>query len=107
MISWLSNEVDKLWNNANSEGLGLSGFVCETHDEDVRGHIVILFEIGDDFYYQLHLGDCTGLSDDEINSRFVERFKNLVKAYDDYDDCCFPILERLQSLSDSFLATIK
>ena len=107
MISWMSKEADKLWDDANSNGLALGGFVCEIHNGDLRGHVVIQLEIGDDFLYQLDLGDCAGLANDEINSRFMERFKNFVKAYDDYDDCCFPVLERLQALSDDFLATIK
>ena len=107
MISWLSKAVDKLWDDANSDGLRLCGYVCEIHNDALRGHVVIQLEIGDDFIYQLHLGNCTGLSNDEINRRFVERFQNFVKAYDDWDDCCFPILERLQTLSDDFLATLK
>ena len=103
----MSKEVDKLWDDANSDGLSLSGFVCEIHNDDLRGHVVIQLEISDDFLYQLDLGDCTGLPNEEINRRFVERFQNFVRAYDDFDDCCFPVLESLQSLSDGFRATIK
>ena len=108
MISWMSEDVSSLWDKANSDGLSLVGLICDIHPncKTLRGHVIIQLEIADDFTYQLDLGDCTGLSDKEINDRFIRRFPNFVKAYDDFDDCVFIILESLQELSDKFLATI-
>lgn len=106
MISWMSKEVDELWDKANSDGIGLNGIVCEIHDEELKGHIIIQLEIGDDYSYQLDLGDCTGLSDKEINERFVRKFPDFIKEYENDENCIGPLVEDLQELSDKFLATI-
>lgn len=111
MIAWMSKDVDELWDKANSDGLFLVGLICDIHPncKTLRGHVIIQLECVayfTDFTYQLDLGDCTGLSDKEINDRFIRRFPNFVKAYGDFNDCVFTILESLQELSDKFLATI-
>ena len=103
MIEWLSNEVEAAWDSYPF----LDGIVCEIHDEELKGHIVIQLELMDDFTYQLDLGDCTGLSNPEINERFCRKFGEFVKAYEDSDEYFGPALEDIEELRDKFLKSIE
>ena len=103
MIDWMSEKVEKVWDDSNT---GLVGIVCEIHDESLKGHIVLQLELGEDFKYQLDLGDCSELSNAEINERFVRKFPDFVKVYENSEDCCGPLAEDLKELSNKFLATI-
>ena len=105
MIYWMSDEVNRIWDE--SPDIGLIGTICEIRDEALKGHVVIQLEIGDNFYYQLNLGDCNGLSDVEINERFVRKFPEFVDFYEKSDECIGPLVEDLRELSDKFLATIE
>ena len=100
MIHWMSEKVEKAWDNHND--IGLVGLVCEIHDEALKGHIVIQLEIGDDYSYQLDLGDCRGLADADINRRFVERFPEFVRAYEASEECIGPLMDDLWELADDF-----
>lgn len=104
MIEWLDDNVEKLWDDYCP---WLQAVVCEIHDKSLKGHIVLQIEgIDDDFdggWYQLDLGDCTGLSNGEINRRFCEEFKTLVDEYESYEGCCGPILDQLRDFSNEIL----
>lgn len=104
MIHWLSEKVEKAW---DEKCPWLDAIVCEIHDESLKGHIVLQLEITDDDCYQIDLGMCDGLSKEEINRRFVEKFGDFVKAYEDSDECCGPILEDLEELRFEFLKTLE
>jgi hypothetical protein len=104
MIYWMSDKVNKVW---DEKCPWLKGIVCEIHDEELKGHIVLQLEINDDEWYQLDLGVCDGISDEAINERFVRKFGDFVKEYEDSDECCGPILEDLEELRDEFLKTIE
>lgn len=103
MISWMSEKVEKVW---DEKCPWLKGIICEIHDESLKGHIVIQLEITDDDYFQLDLGMCEGLSDEEINERFVRKFGDFVKDYEDWEECCGPILEDLEEMRDELLKTL-
>ena len=92
MVSWMSEEVDKAWDDNCPF---LIGVICEIRGEELKGHIVMQLEEGD-FVYQLDLGDCRGLKDEEIDRRFRDNFHKFVDAYADYDDCSFGELEKLE-----------
>lgn len=104
MISWMSDKVVNVW---DEKCPWLKGIICEIHDESLKGHIVIQLEITDDDYLQLDLGMCEGLSDAEINERFVRKFGEFVKEYEDYDECCGPVLEDLEEMRDELLKTLQ
>ena len=103
MIKWMSKEVEKAWDERDD--IGLVGLVCEIHDHALKGHVVIQLEVCD-YIYQLDLGDCTGLSDAEINARFVNLFPQFVDAYEADPDCFGPLVEDLRELADAFKKTI-
>lgn len=103
MIYWLSDKAEKAWDSCPF----LSGIVCDVNCENLKGHIILELEIDDDFSYQLDLGDCTGLSDSDVNERFCRRFGIFVSAYEDSGEWCGPILEELEKLRDEFLKTLE
>lgn len=94
MIKWMSEEVNKAWDDNCPF---LFGIICETHGDELKGHIVIQLEDGD-FVYQLDLGDCSDIADEEIDRRFRDNFHQFVDAYADCDDCSFAELEKLEGL---------
>ena len=107
MISWLGKGEEMAWDEYCP---WLSAVVCEVHDDDLKGHIVLQFEgiepddIDSKWYeYQLDLGDCSGFTDTEINERFCNRFQELVDEYENDDECCGPILDDLRAFADEIL----
>lgn len=73
MIHWMSDRTEKIWDETCP---WLMGFVCEIHDPELKGHIVIELEANDEDSWQIDLGDCTGLEDAMIDRRFCETFAN-------------------------------
>lgn len=82
MIHWMSKEVDELLDNYTDDygtHIPMSFIVCEGGD---KGWIELACEIGgDDVEDNLILGDCAGLTDAEINRRFVEEFAKFAKDH--------------------------
>ena len=104
MIYWMSDKINEIW---DEKCPWLKCIVCEIHDDELKGHIVLELEIDDENYYQLDLGVCDGLSDEEINARFVGKFGEFVKEYESWDDCCGPVLEDLEEMMEEFAESIK
>lgn len=87
MIHWMSKEVNNLLDNfkdADGYHIPLSLTVCE---DSPKGHIELCMEVMDELSAYIHLGDCTGLSDAQINARFVKEFAEMANNYwyDYYD----------------------
>lgn len=104
MICWMSDKINEIW---DEKCPWLKCIVCEIHDESRKNHIVLQLDLDDENSYQMDLGVCEGLPDEEINRRFVEKFGEFVKTYEEWDECCGPVLEDLEELRDEFLKTIE
>ena len=108
MISWMSKEVEEIWDRYNANGLSLIGIMCEISplNEQLKGHKVMQLEIGEDICHQIDFGDCTGMTDEEINERFIKVFHHFVNMCDEDEEVPFTIVEDLIAMCDEFDATL-
>ena len=101
MIYWMSKEVSDILDGATSTPIIL--VVCSGSPE---GHIELCCEIGDDFETHIYLGDCTGLTDAEINARFVKEFAKVAEEYGKRKDALWHIADYLETFSQAMLNTL-
>ena len=81
MIHWMSDEVNDLLDNfKDGDGTHIP-IVFTVCDGTPEGHIELRMEVMDDVEAHIYLGDCTGLSDAEVNACFVKAFAEMANNY--------------------------
>lgn len=100
MIYWMSKEVSDL---IEDSAVPIRLMVCSGSPE---GHIELSCEFGDTINPHIDLGDCTGLSDAEINARFVKEFAKVAERYLKRSDLLWNIADYLETLSQAMLDTL-
>lgn len=100
MIYWMSKEVSDLLQDS---AIPIRLMVCSGSPE---GHIELSCEIGDTIDTHINLGDCTGLTDAEINARFVKEFDKMTKRYLRRADLLWNIADYLENFAQAMLDTL-
>ena len=96
MIYWMSDKVNKVW---DEKCPWLKGIVCEIHDEELKGHIVLQLELH--VVAGLVLAVPVGAHAADLAPG------DFVKEYENWDECCGPVLEDLEEVRDAFLKTLE
>lgn len=99
MIYWLSKEVSDL---IEDSAVPIRLMVCSGSPE---GHIELSCEFGD-LEPHIDLGDCTGLTDAEINARFVKEFAKVAERYLKRSDLLWHIADYLDTFAKAMLDTL-
>lgn len=100
MIYWMSKEVSDL---IEDSAVPIRLMVCSGSP---KGHIELSCEFGDTINPHIDLGDCTGLTDAEINARFVKEFAKVAKRYLKRSDLLWNIAGYLETFSQAMLDTL-
>jgi len=75
MIHWMSDKVNDLLDNfkdGDGNHIPIALTVC---DGSPKGHIELCMEVIDETEIYITLGDCTWLTDAQINARFIGKFQ--------------------------------
>ena len=107
MIHWMSEDVSNLidtYTDGNGTYIPLAFVVCEGAE---KGHIELLCEVTDEFSTHIILGDCSSLTDAEINERFIREFAKVAVSYKETCETANEIVANyLESLADAMARTL-
>lgn len=106
MIHWMSDKINDLldtFEDSNERHIHLPFIVCCNAR---RGHVELCLVLWDEIYKHLDLGDCTGLSDAEINARFVKEFASFANHYAKEEDANEIIADYLTDLAAAMEKTL-